>query len=161
MIIKYLIKKCFFIQPVDAVYFNTSSVNRQIVVFATARRKNGLVNTMGFVKVPEFSNELLVLPVYPGSSLYQNEAEQKNLDSYSVGGIKLSSVIPMKEYRIEYTGKMCFEQIPSKEVNINLDAIWRTNLPAFNFSTDVSKSAMSEAMALEPWTRQYFQNLKR
>lgn len=143
------------------MYFNTSSANHQIVVFATARRKNGLVNTMGFLKVPEFSKDLLVLPVFPDSTLQQTKEEQKNLDSYAVSGIKITSITPMCEYRIEYTGKMRSENNPSKELDIKLDTVWQTNLPAFNFSTDISKIAMSEAMALEPWSRKYFDNLKR
>lgn len=153
---------CFdFVQPVDAVFFNTSSENRQILVFATARRKNGVINTMGFLKIPEFSDDLLVLPIYPKSTLYQNEREQHTLDSYTVYGIKITPIKPNKEYRIEYNGKMRFEGTPDREFDVNINAMWCSNLPTFDFSTDISKKAMSEAMALEPWSRKYFNNLKR
>lgn len=126
-----------------------------------ARRKNGLVNTMGFLRVPEFSKNLLMLPVSPYSSLYQTETEQSVLDSYTVAGIKITPVIPKKEYHLQYNGKMVTNSSERKEVDIQLLAVWRSNLPAFNFSTEISKIAMSEAMALEPWTRQYFDDLKR
>lgn len=149
-------------QPVDAVYFNTSSVDKQIVVFSAARRKNGLFNAMGFLRVPEFSEKLLALPVFPDSTLHQNESEQKCMDSYSVAGIKLTSVTPMKEYRLEYVGKMKhLDGTSNKSVDVELNATWRTTLPAFNFSTDISKVAMSDAMARETWSRTYFDNLKR
>lgn len=130
-------------------------------MFGTARRKNGLVNAMGFIKVPEFSDKLMVIPVFPDSTLYQNDVEQKCMDAYSVAGIKITSVTPMKEYRIQYYGKMRFDCTLGKAVDVELNALWRTNLSAFNFSTEISKFAMSEAMAFEPWSRSYFNILKR
>lgn len=156
-------KKFFFLilQPVDAVYFNTSSPNHQILMFATARRKNGVVNTMGFLKLPEFSKDLLVLPVFPSSTLYQNADEQNNLDSYVVAGVKITPVTPMKEYRIEYTGKMHCENNAEKEFTVEINAVWRSSLPAFNFSTQISRKAVSEAMAVQSWSREYFHVLKR
>lgn len=119
------------------------------------------MNSMGFLKVPEFSNQLLVLPIFPQTSLYQTEKEQNNLSCYEVAGIKLTPVVPNKEYRIEYNGKMALESDRQKEFDVQLNAVWRSDLPPFNFSADVSQIAMSEAMALEPWTKQYFDNLKR
>lgn len=143
------------------MYFNTSSSKRQIVLIALARRKNGLVNTMCLMKVPEFSNTLLALSVHPNTSLYQTEEEQAVRDSYTVAGLKVTPITPRKEYRLEYNGKMILESNPSKTVDVEFNAVWRSYLRTFNFSTDFSDSAMSEAMALEPWTRKYFDNLKR
>lgn len=145
----------------DAVYFNTSSVSRQILLFATARRKNGLMNTIGMLRIPEYSKDLLVLPVFPETTLYQNKDEQQNLQYYSVSGIKIEPMVPMQEYQIEYNGKMRHENNLSKEIDVRFNVLWRTNLPTFNFSTDISRTAMSEAMALEHWNREYFNNLKR
>lgn len=116
---------------------------------------------MGFLKVPEFSQQLLVLPIFPQTTLYQTEDEQNILSCYAVAGIKLTPVVSNKEYRIEYNGQMILESDPQKQFDVQITAIWRSNLPPFNFSTDFSEIAMSEAMALEPWTRQYFDNLKR
>lgn len=148
-------------KPVDSVYFNTSSEKREILVFALARRKNGLVNAMGFLKVPEYSNSLLVLPIHPESTLYQTEEEQAVMDCYTVAGMKITPIVPRKEYRLEYNGKMLVESALGRKVDIELAAVWRSKLPTFNFSNDVSKMAISEAMALEPWSRQYFDYLKR
>lgn len=113
------------------------------------------------LKVPKFSDKILVLPVFPKSSLYQTKEEQQIQDCYTVSGLKIKSIIPKKEYRIEYNGKMVTNDSIRKEVDVKLCAVWRSNLPTFNFATDSSKVAMSEAMAIEPWTRQYFDNLKR
>lgn len=116
---------------------------------------------MGFVRVPEFSHQCLVLPIFPQTSLYQTEDEQNILRCYAVAGIKLTPVVPNKEYRIEYNGQMVLASDPQKQFDVQLSAVWRSNLPPFNFSTEFSKIAMSEAMARESWTRQYFDNLKR
>lgn len=145
----------------DAVYFNTSAPNGQIVLFGTARRKHGLVNTLGMIKVPEYSDQFLVLPIFPGSTLHQTEEEQNVLEYYTVAGLKIKSIIPKKEYHIEYNGKMKFNSSISQEIDVELSAVWHSNMPMFNFSTNLSTIAMSEAMAAEPWSRQYFDNLKR
>lgn len=143
------------------MYFNTSSEDGQIFCFATARRRNGLVDTIGILKVPEYSNKLLVLPIFPKTSLYQTVEEQNKLDSYNVAGIKIKSVIPNKEYQLEYKGKMVVDSSFRKEVDVEMFAEWRSTSPAFNFSTELSDTAKSEALALEPWSRKYFKNLKR
>lgn len=136
-------------------------MNRQIVAFSAARRKHGLVNSMGFIKVPEFRNDLLMFPSFPDTSLHQTEDERNNLNCYAVAGMKITPVLPNKEYHLEYNGKMLLKSAPCKKVDIEMNVIWRSSLPAFNFSTDMSKIAMSEAMAHQPWSREYFENLKR
>lgn len=156
MMIRFLVA-----QPVDAVYFNTSSEGGQILLFATARRQNGLVNTIGILKIPEFSSKLLVLPIFPKTSLHQTKGEQNNLDYYTVAGIKIKSVVPKKEYQIEYKGKMVMDSSFRKEIDVEMSAVWRSNGPTFNYSTEMSDVAKSEAMALEPWSHKYFNNLKR
>lgn len=90
----------------NAVYFNTSSKDGQIVVFATALRRKGLVNAFAFLRIPDFSEDTLVLPQFPDTCLYRTEEQQNNLDSYNVDGIKLTPITPMKKWRIEFIGKM-------------------------------------------------------
>lgn len=142
------------------MYFNTSSEDGQMLLFATARRRNGLVNTIGILRIPEFSNKLLVLPIFSKTSLYQTKDKQNNLDCYSVAGIKIKSIIPKKEYHLEYKGIMVVDSSFRKEVDVEMMAVWRSIGPTFDFSTDLSRTAKSEAMALEPWSRKYFDNLK-
>lgn len=116
---------------------------------------------MGFLKLTEFSEKLLVLPVFPDSCLYQTENEENAMDSYAVAGIKLTPITPMKKWQIEYRGKMHLESDLAKIYDLQIDATWTASLPPFNYSTDISAIAMSEAMALEPWSRKYFDDLKR
>lgn len=116
---------------------------------------------MGFLKLAEFSEKLLVLPVFPDSCLYQTGKEENTMESYAVAGIKLSPITPMKEWQIEYRGKMHVESDLGKIHDLQIDATWIASLPPFNYSTDISAIAMSEAVALEPWSRKYFDDLKR
>lgn len=111
--------------------------------------------------MPQFSDQLLVLPVFPDTCLYQTESEQETMDYYTVAGIKLTPVIPMKEWHVEYDGKMRLENDSTKLFNVQINAKWTSTLLPFNYSTDISEIAMSEAMALEPWSKKYFQNLER
>lgn len=67
----------------------------------------------------------------------------------------------MKEYRIEYIGKMRFDDISRQNVDVELNATWRSDLPMFNFLTDISNDAISKAMSLEKWNKTYFNNLER
>lgn len=46
------------------------------------------------------------------------------------------------------------------QYDVKIDAKWTSTLLPFNYAVDVSAYAMSKAMALEPWNRQYFENLK-
>jgi hypothetical protein len=45
-------------------------------------------------------------------------------------------------------------------VDVELDAIWSTNLVQFDFDTDMSSTAIARAFAREPWSREYFEMLK-
>lgn len=54
-----------------------------------------------------------------------------------------------------------FEKDATKTFDVKIDAIWTTNLPYFNFDTDIHPKAVARAMAMEPWSKEYFKNLER
>lgn len=54
-----------------------------------------------------------------------------------------------------------FEKDASKTFDVKIDAIWTTNLPYFNFDTDIHPEPLARAMAMEPWSKEYFKNLER
>ena len=45
-------------------------------------------------------------------------------------------------------------------VDVQIDAVWSTSLEQFDFDTDMSTTALSRAIAREPWSREYFDTLK-
>lgn len=124
-----------------------------------AKRRDGLVNTIAILKVPEFSNKLLVLPIFPKTALYQTTDEENNGDCYTVAGIKIKCITPEREYHLEYNGNMVMDSSFRKEVYVEMSAVWRSIGPTFTFSRDFSSAAKAEAMALEPWSRKYFNKL--
>lgn len=129
-------------------------------MFSLARRPNGRVDAMGYLKVPEFGDELFTLLEYPGALLQQTQAQQEDLTSFSVGGLALTPLEPMKKWRIQYNGKMKSVANGSKVVDVQIDGLWTYKHSPFDFSTDISVTAMSEAVAGEQWSRQYFDDLK-
>lgn len=128
------------------------------IVCGTARRKNNLVNGFLYLKVSEFSDQLLVSPRLPDTCMRQLDSE---LERYEVEGLKLIPIIPMKKWKIEYQGIMRFENDHSRNMNVKLEAFWKTDLPYYNFASDMDPKPVARAMAKEVWSRNHFKNLKK
>lgn len=43
---------------------------------------------------------------------------------------------------------------------MKIDALWTTSLPSFSMDVDISKLAIGGAIAMEPWSREYFKGLE-
>lgn len=157
---EWILKLIGWYQAVDAVYFNTSSSDSTILVFSFARRRNGIVNSMGFFKCPKYSDDLFTIPAHPQSTLYQTKAEEENMKSFTASGIKLTPIRPMKEWQIEYDGEMKSARDPKQTIRVRIDATWFAEYKSFDFSRDISTSAMSKAIAAQKWSREYFHDLK-
>lgn len=54
-----------------------------------------------------------------------------------------------------------YEDGGSDALDVKIDAIWTTSLPSFSMEEDISKVAIAGAIAMEPWSREYFKNLDR
>lgn len=145
----------------DAVYFHGVSEDNCILAIATAQRKNNRVNAFVILRIPEFSDQILVSPKWPDSTLIQSDSEYKDADNYAVEGIKLTPIIPMRTWKMAYNGKLKLEKDPTKTFDVKIDAIWTTNLPHYNFDTDMHPKSVANAMAMEPWSKEYFKNLER
>ncbi|XP_055591801.1 uncharacterized protein LOC129743713 [Uranotaenia lowii] len=146
------------IHAVDAVYFNGCDSQLSWLVCGTARRRNRLVNGFFYLKIREFSDQLLISPKLPDTCLRQSPSEE---GFFQAEGIKLTPVEPMKSWKIEYNGLMRFEQANSQHFNVKLNALWTTDLPFFNFATDMSPGPVARAMSKELWSKEYFNNLKQ
>lgn len=82
------------------------SSENTILALATAQRKNQRMNAFAILRIPEFSDQILVSPKWPDSSLDQTEEEYKDDYNYTVEGIKLTPVIPMRTWKLNYNGKL-------------------------------------------------------
>ncbi|EAT39972.1 AAEL008264-PA, partial [Aedes aegypti] len=145
-------------KAVDAVYFNGANSETTWLVCGTARRRNNLVNGFLYLKIADFSERLLVSPRLPDTCMWQSDEE---LGRYEAEGLKLTPVVPMKKWKIEYQGAMRFENDLSQEMKVKLEAFWTTDLPYYNFATDMDPRPVARAMAKELWSREHFQNLKK
>lgn len=88
------------------MYFNGISKDDCIVAFATAQRKKQLVNAFCVLRVPQFSNRTLVLPRFPDTCLHQSKQEYDDTGAWTVEGIQIKPVVPMRSWKLTYNGKM-------------------------------------------------------
>lgn len=137
---------------IDAVYFNGSSKDEQILVTGIARRRNNIVNGFMYLRVPQFSDELLMTEKLPSTTLLQKEDE---IGHYSAEGIYLSPLDPMKKWSIKYSGQMKMES-NGKCIPVILVAHFKTTLKCFNYDRDMSAKSSADAIAREKWSKEYF-----
>lgn len=95
-----------YFKAIDAVYFNGVNPRGDILAIGTAQRKNQRVDGFCLLRVPEFSDRVLVNTRFPDCWLEQTVAESESTTSWSVEGIKVCSVTPMKTWKLSYSGKM-------------------------------------------------------
>lgn len=63
-------------------------------------------------------------------------------------------------WRISYKGKMKRYEARADMVDVELELVWSSELPYFNFDTDMDPLTMAKSMAYEKWDRNYFDMLK-
>ncbi|XP_037778459.1 uncharacterized protein LOC119575111 [Penaeus monodon] len=139
-------------KAIDAVYFNSGSENGHYVVAAAARRPHGVVNGVLYIRIPSLG--VLQLPKTPDTMLFGEGKE------FAAEGLRLSPVRAMREWRIQYEGPMKLRGEPLSSFDVHLDAKWTSEQPYFDFDTDMDAMALARSMAREPWSRQYFEDLK-
>jgi len=142
-------------KAIDAVYFNAASRDGYNVIVGTARRPHGVVNGFMIVRVPDIG--ILVTPKVPDTMTFRTDEDG---EYYGAEGIKLKPMEPMKSWDIKYNGKMKLQGDPKKEYDVVLRIKFTTSLPYFDFDTDMDELPVARGMALEPWSREYFNTVK-
>lgn len=140
-------------KAIDAVYFNAANSNGLYLVAATARRPQGVVNGVLYIRLPGVG--LLQLPRMPDTLLFGDG------ESFGAEGLLLTPVKPMSVWKLQYKGQMKIwgEVLSYKEVELNAEFI--SSQPYFDFDTDMHPAAMARSFSKEQWSREYFENLKR
>ncbi|KAK9879879.1 hypothetical protein WA026_008381 [Henosepilachna vigintioctopunctata] len=144
-------------QPIDAVYFNAANKNGDHLVVGTARRKRGLIDGFLYLKINDGKVGLLESFKLPDTSLYQEKEEQK----FAAEGLKVECLEPMKKWKIIYQGLMKRSSDPKQSFQVDMDIMYTSNLPFFNFDTDLDIFLTAKCMALEKWSKEYFKLLKQ
>lgn len=93
-------------QAIDAVYFNGASADRTVLTIGTARRPQQRVDGFCVLRVPQFSDRVLVNPKFPDTRLSQSEEEAADLSVYAVEDIQLKPQMAMRSWKLVYNGKM-------------------------------------------------------
>jgi hypothetical protein len=45
--------------------------------------------------------------------------------------------------------------------DVNFEGDWSTDLPYFNYDTDMNPTTVARAIATETWTKEYFRSLEK
>ena len=92
------------------------------------------------------------------AAVHQSEGET----GWRAGGLTITPVEPMRVWRVEYQGEMILQSegsIPTGH-QVSLAAQYTSDLPFFDFDTDMDAWAMAGAVGREPWSRQFFSELQ-
>lgn len=109
-----------------------------------------------YLRLPEFSSQLLMTVKLPETTLLQNDDESER---FAAEGIVLTPEEPMKRWRIEYSGQMKVGDT-GELVTVNLSALYKSKLTAFNYDRDMHPKSSADAIAREKWSREYFDLVK-
>nr|XP_034332735.1 uncharacterized protein LOC105339207 isoform X3 [Crassostrea gigas] len=91
-------------KAVDAVYFNAGNQDGYFFVAATARRQNNRVQTLLYLRTPD-------LGILQGKFMSEStNLEGSDPKSFAAGGLKLIPLKAMKEWQIQFSGKMVSHQ---------------------------------------------------
>ncbi len=143
------------------------------MVAAMARRKLNMNQTIFALRIPGVG--VLMHPKHPDVQMFTGErvthlksalaSEISEIildtdETWSAGGLKLDLVDPMKKWSINYVGPMIHQET-GKTHQMVLKGTYTSDLPHFDFDADMDPWTTAKACALEPWSREYFDALKR
>lgn len=140
----------------DAVYFSGGSKNGDYLILATSRRQNKLTDGFLFLKIKDSDYGILETLKVPRSDLLQKDDE----NGFAAEGIKIECTEPMRKWKITFEGHLKAHADHTKVYDARLNLEFTSELPYFNFDTDVDPFAMASAMAVEKWSKSYFETLK-
>lgn len=109
-----------------------------------------------YLRVPDFSQEVLMSEKLPETTLIQTEEES---DHFAAQGISLKPIEPMKRWSLEYQGKMRMGD-SGKLVTVKLHAQFKSKLKCFNYDRDMNPKCSADAIAREAWSKEYFDLVK-
>lgn len=135
---------------VDAVLFSGGNKNGTYIVISCARRKLGVANMIVMIVIPGIG--LLKLPKHPDTMVFQDGP------GWVGEGLELVPVEPMRKWSVKYNGELVAENGAKHLVSLHAEYI--SNLPYFDFDSDMDPWTVSRAMAVEAWSKDYFGRLR-
>ncbi|XP_034241523.1 uncharacterized protein LOC117645431 [Thrips palmi] len=137
----------------DAIFFIACDMNGMYLIVGSERRHHNIINSPIYLLVPGLG--LLKHKKLPDTCLFGATD-----DAYGAEGIRIQPVEPLKTWRVEFDGVMQLREDPSKEFPVKLRGVWSGGWAPFDYDTDLHPHSMAKIIAVEPWSREYFQRLK-
>ncbi|XP_063239942.1 uncharacterized protein LOC134540860 isoform X3 [Bacillus rossius redtenbacheri] len=137
----------------DAVFFIGTSADGCYFVLGAERRKHGIVNGLCYLMTP--NTGLLCSSKLPDTVLFEAQDDQ-----FGAEGVSAAMLQPMRKWRAQFDGDMRSEARPGELHRVRIDVTFSSEWPHFNFDTDLHPAVLCRALAREPWSRRYFDNLK-
>jgi len=145
---------------IDCMYFNGLNADGAYIITRVARRHNRQAEIWLSVNVPGVG--FYQSPVHPDTCMFNVDGE-----SFSVGGLTFECLVPMKRWKITYSGLLRkgmhneFTEIKSDEIcHVRFSFVWSAFSDPFDFDVDIHPGCLASAVAREPWSKAYFDRLK-
>ncbi|XP_037792800.1 uncharacterized protein LOC119588168 [Penaeus monodon] len=136
-------------KAIDAVFFSGHASDGWGVILAMERRPSRLTSTLVYLKVPGVG--LLVAPAHPDTIAFRGAAAEERFEA---GGVAIEPEAPMKTWRLRFSGKLRRYDQPEGELfDVKLELLWSSDLPHFDYDSDMDVLTTAKAFALETWTR--------
>eukprot|EP01065_Artemidia_motanka_P023707 TRINITY_DN2837_c0_g1_i1.p1 TRINITY_DN2837_c0_g1~~TRINITY_DN2837_c0_g1_i1.p1 ORF type:complete len:705 (+),score=123.35 TRINITY_DN2837_c0_g1_i1:768-2882(+) len=142
----------------DSYYLSGFAVHEDSpsVALRCCHRGKGDGEIWCMVRVPGTGN--LRAPVHPGSNA-QTTVSGGGITSSTAGGcLRLQMREPLQEWTAEYKGALVTDD--GTELQAELSLTWKRAMDVFSFADDASRPAVAAALAAEPWSRAFFDELR-
>ncbi|XP_047993503.1 uncharacterized protein LOC125231937 [Leguminivora glycinivorella] len=124
------------------------------VMMGCERRPLGMCNGLFYLGLP--GKGLLCSSKLPDTVLFGARSGE-----FGAEGIRIAPAEPMRRWTLHYQGKMRYQRDPTVEVEVTFTGEWTANSRHFDFDCELHAPAVIRSIAREPWTRQYFDGLKK
>lgn len=159
----------------DSYYFTGTNKDGTTFVLRICRRANREAEVWVIIRDIK-KGILLEHPIHPQVNHSTDTIKLKNenpFDCIKAGGLIFQCMEPMKRWRVSYDGmlrigKLLHDQNNNNQiyklgefVHVRFDFHWTTFTECFNFNEDLPHVIMAKSIANQPWSRSYFDKLKK
>ncbi|CAH1778684.1 unnamed protein product [Owenia fusiformis] len=146
---------------IDCAFFDGFNKDGAYTVCRVGRRHNRKAEVWLLLYIPGEGH--FQHPSHPDSIVYNTDG-----NTFTVGGLTLSCIEPLRTWRVSFNGLLrrgICNDWKSKDqhetVHVKFTFIWQAYSNIFNFDTDIHANVISEAVARQPWSKEFFEKLKR
>nr|XP_027233425.1 uncharacterized protein LOC113824838 [Penaeus vannamei] len=153
-------------KAIDAVFFSGHASDGWGVILAMERRPSRLTSTLVYLRVPGVGSWWRPPTRTPSpSGGRRTSSASRRGASPSRPRRPLSSIVQQYEKSNNIsdqlgTTEQRYDQPEGELFDVKLDLLWSSDLPHFDYDSDMDVLTTAKAFALETWTKEYFESLK-